>query len=71
MKFATPRAKNASAKLGASSALRRPARSGVMPDSQAFEKTKRGMRSTRLSSFAESVRPPVNIQPERVGSFAS
>jgi hypothetical protein len=41
-KLATPRAKNDCAKLGAINADRLSARSGVMPDSHAFEKMKRG-----------------------------
>ncbi len=54
-KFDTPRAKNDSAKLGASPGARWLARSGVTPDSHAFEKTNFGMRSIRPSVRAEQL----------------
>ena len=53
MKFETPRSKKASAKEGARLSERRSGRFGVMPDSQALEKTNGGRRSIRLSSRDE------------------
>src|SRR5687767_14734488 len=69
-KFATPRAKNASAKLGASLSLRSCERSGVIPDSQAFENTNLGIRSMRLSSSAvnNSLVAALKIHPDLLGS---
>ena len=49
-KFDTPRAKKASAKLGARSTDRSSERSGVISDSHAFENMNLGMRSTRFNS---------------------
>ena len=57
--------------LGASSGVRSSARSGVIPDSQALEKTNFGMLSIRRSSLTESRSPPVKIQPEDEGCWAS
>jgi hypothetical protein len=51
-KLLTPRAKNSSAKLAVAESPRPAARSGVIPDSQAFEKMNGGTRSMRVSSLA-------------------